>query len=506
MAQTAIVTLMLTQTKPLFGTQTHAAETAVEVLWAVGLVNAVNLLDHLDGLAAGVVMIEALAAAAILALHGAMTMAGLGVATAAAAAGFFVYNFNPASIFMGDAGALTLGLLLAILTLEIGRFPVSSPIGHVVTPLLVAFVPLMDTAIVTMTRLATGHRISRGGQDHSSHRLVRLGLNDRRAAMLLYALAAIAGGFAVQLTMWPDAIMNMAVPFLLLGFALVGMFLMNLTFDGQPPGRVYHQVHRLARAILTLAYKRRAVEVALDALVITCAYYGALLIKLDFAVSRAQASALNRELPWVLMVSYAGLLSARTYRGIWQFAALADGWRLMRASGAVALILLLSARLLPLGMDLSTGLLFVVLLFNLLLGSRLSFRILARLVQVFAVSRRKILIVGAGAEGEAAARYFLRTPIGETCQMLGFLDDDEFKRGKLIHGYPVLGSLNDLGLVYRKRGFEELLVAERSLSPEDLQQVIGFAERAALMVRRFSMGIGQVEPAAPASKPVPIVK
>ncbi len=95
------------------------------------------------------------------------------------------------------------------------------------------------------------------------------------------------------------------------------------------------------------------------------------------------------------------------------------------------------------------------------------------------------MIVGSGAEGETAVRYFLGTVNAEACQMLGFVDDDEFKRSKLSHGYPVLGTLSDLARVYRARGFEELLVAEGWLSPDKLQQVIAFAECAALVVRVF---------------------
>src|SRR5690242_19547065 len=221
--QIVIVTWMLSHVPGSFGPQYRAIELAIEVLWAVGLVNAVNLLDHLDGLAAGVVMIESAAAAVILAMHGAAAMAGVGAATAAAAAGFLIYNRSPASIFMGDAGALALGLMLSLLTLEASRCSIDSPFGQLAAPILLALVPVMDTAIVSVTRLATGHRISRGGRDHSSHRLVRLGLSDRRAAMGLYVLAAVAAGFAIELSRWPGPILNMTMPSLLLGFVLGGM-------------------------------------------------------------------------------------------------------------------------------------------------------------------------------------------------------------------------------------------------------------------------------------------
>src|SRR5690242_8029825 len=109
--------------------------------------------------------------------------------------------------------------------------------------------------------------------------------------------------------------------------------------------------------------------------------------------------AINRELPWVLAISYAGMFAARSYRGIWRFAALADGWRLWRATGAIAMLLLVASRFIALGIDFATGLVFLLLLFNLLVGTRLSLTILHRVVQVFAVSARRIVIVGAGLEG-----------------------------------------------------------------------------------------------------------
>jgi UDP-GlcNAc:undecaprenyl-phosphate GlcNAc-1-phosphate transferase len=170
----------------------------VTVLWVVGVTNAFNLLDNMDGLSAGVAAIAAGAFCMIAALNGQFLVAALSAATAGCAAGFLRHNFHPAKIYMGDAGSLFLGFLLATLAVRLKLADTPAPVALFV-PVLVLGVALFDTTLVTVNRLH--HRLSPmvGGRDHMSHRLVWVGIPVPVSVGMIYGLAASLGFLALLL-------------------------------------------------------------------------------------------------------------------------------------------------------------------------------------------------------------------------------------------------------------------------------------------------------------------
>jgi len=170
----------------------------VTIFWLIGITNAINLLDNMDGLAAGISAIAAVFIAASFALNGQPVAAATLAAFAAALVGFLVYNSNPASIFMGDCGSMFVGFFLASSALlasagDRGR----SFIVVVAVPVLILFIPIFDTTLVTVVRKLSGRAASQGGRDHTSHRLVALGLSERRAVWMLYGFAGASGLLAM---------------------------------------------------------------------------------------------------------------------------------------------------------------------------------------------------------------------------------------------------------------------------------------------------------------------
>jgi UDP-GlcNAc:undecaprenyl-phosphate GlcNAc-1-phosphate transferase len=169
---------------------------ALTLLWVVGLTNAMNFIDNMDGLAAGLAGIAA-AWFTVLAFNEGLTLvSSLAAALAGSAVGFLIYNFNPASTFMGDMGALVLGFVLAALgiKLEFGTTPLNL---SWMVPILVLGVPLTDIALVVFTRLREGRSPLQGGKDHSSHRLLSMGLSQRQTLFVLYGIAVLFGAVAV---------------------------------------------------------------------------------------------------------------------------------------------------------------------------------------------------------------------------------------------------------------------------------------------------------------------
>lgn len=168
------------------------------LVWLVGISNAVNFLDNIDGLSAGATAIAAAFFFLLASANGQYLVAIMALAVAGGCLGFLRYNFNPAVIFMGDAGTLFLGFLLAI----IGAKLQPGPTGWwgLLAAVLILILPIFDTTFVTLNRLRTGRRVTQGGKDHTSHLLVRRGLPHWQAVLVLYTVALAGGGAALALT------------------------------------------------------------------------------------------------------------------------------------------------------------------------------------------------------------------------------------------------------------------------------------------------------------------
>ncbi len=170
------------------------------VLWVVSLTNAMNLLDNMDGLSGGVALIASATFVLLAAGSGQYLVGALAAAMAGASLGFLVYNFNPASIFMGDSGSLFLGFMLAALGIKL-RFPTNVYTVTWMIPPIVLGVPLFDTTLVVVSRLRRGlNPLSTPGKDHFSHRLVYLGYTKREAVLLIYLLSGALGEVALFIT------------------------------------------------------------------------------------------------------------------------------------------------------------------------------------------------------------------------------------------------------------------------------------------------------------------
>jgi UDP-GlcNAc:undecaprenyl-phosphate GlcNAc-1-phosphate transferase len=173
------------------------ANVALTLLWTIGITNAINLLDNMDGLASGVTAVAAGWFLVLAAMNGQVLVSSLAAAVLGACAGFLVYNFNPASIFMGDSGSLFLGFVLAGLGVKL-RFPANVPWVTWMVPVLVLGVAVFDTTLVVVSRLRRGKNpLTTPGKDHVSHRLVARGWTTREAVLLIYLAGCCCGGVAI---------------------------------------------------------------------------------------------------------------------------------------------------------------------------------------------------------------------------------------------------------------------------------------------------------------------
>jgi UDP-GlcNAc:undecaprenyl-phosphate GlcNAc-1-phosphate transferase len=237
---------------------------AATVLWVVTITNALNLLDNMDGLAGGVAAVASVFFFLIATLTHQNLIAPLSAILVGACIGFLVYNFNPASIFMGDTGSLFLGFVLAAVAIKVD-FPANYDIVTWMVPVLVLGVPLFDTALVTISRIRRGIPISRGGKDHFSHRLVALGLTRREAVLVLYLVQG-ALGVAALVVMQADIIEGYLVGLFVLVCATVAAYRLEKVDLSQtnpapaganPPVPLSHRLSRRKRLEAAVAAEHK---------------------------------------------------------------------------------------------------------------------------------------------------------------------------------------------------------------------------------------------------------
>ncbi len=217
------------------GVQVHIwgnwLDIAVTFIWVVGITNAMNLLDNMDGLSGGIAMIAAVFFTLLAALSDQSLVGSLAAALAGGCAGFLVYNWNPARIFMGDTGSLFLGFLLAAVGIKL-RFPSNSDTITWMIPVLVMGVPVFDTTLVFLSRLRRGKNpLTTPGKDHISHRLALLTGSRREAVLLCYLLAGalgLASIFITQATVTEATIVGVA----LLAFLFYGLWWLEFRHGG----------------------------------------------------------------------------------------------------------------------------------------------------------------------------------------------------------------------------------------------------------------------------------
>jgi UDP-GlcNAc:undecaprenyl-phosphate GlcNAc-1-phosphate transferase len=205
--------------------------TAVTIFWIVGICNSINFFDNLDGAASGAVAIAALGVFVIAFDRGQELVSALSIVTAGATIGFLMWNKSPAKIYMGDAGALFLGIIISVATIRLN--PGITPTWQsLAIPVMLLAVPLLDTCVAVFSRLARGLSPLTGGKDHLSHRLVRGGLTRPMAAISLWSASGVCTLFALGIYFFADSLGSVLVAVFAAGWLLaLTLFLRTPSHD-----------------------------------------------------------------------------------------------------------------------------------------------------------------------------------------------------------------------------------------------------------------------------------
>jgi UDP-GlcNAc:undecaprenyl-phosphate GlcNAc-1-phosphate transferase len=475
----------------LYWIESMTADAMLTFIWIVGVTNAFNLMDNMDGLAAGIAIIVSLTLlAGFLGNDESRPYAAYLALLIGALAGFLVYNFNPASIFMGDSGSLFIGLTLATLALQPAAGHKSGPgvLAVIGAPLMVLLVPIFDTTLVTVARLLSGRNPGRGGRDHSSHRLVAIGLSERRAVGVLWTLAGVGGLLALALrTVTPDVAAPVAVAFVL-AMVIFAVYLARVKVYEEPDEQLLAS-GRVTPVVVGFMYKRRAAEVLLDFCLVPLSYYAAYRLRFEGPEFVTFFPSFLSSLPIVVGLQIAALFVVGGYRGLWRYFGLMDGVVFAKgvllgtAAIVVAVVYLFRFEHYSRGVFV----IYAALLMLALIGSRASFRLISEFVQR-RQSGRRLVVYGAGDGGSIVSRELMASKT-EQYAMVGFIDDDPAKFKTRVHGFTVIGGLDALTNLIAAGGVDDVVISIRTIEPARLKHLEGVCSQHGVTLRRIQFSL-----------------
>ena len=436
----------------------------IAILWIVAVTNALNLLDNMDGLCAGIAAIAAIVFAVDL-LDQPTVLSSYAAALAGACLGFLVYNFRPASIFMGDGGSLFLGISLATLSVVGGGQAGSHVALAVAIPVFILLIPIFDTTFVTVSRVLSTRSAAQGGRDHTSHRLVAMGFSETEAVLILWALGAAGGAAAVLGRYATFADMRLFAALLLLGLALLGLQLARVrVYDGKDFSLLLGR--RYTPLLMNVTYKRRIFEVLLDLLLVTFCYYAAYVIRFDRDIA-LYTGLFSQSLPIIVACQLTSFFVSGVYRGTWRYVGVGD---LTTYAKGIGLGVLSSVMMLVYlyrfeGYSRGVFLIDTMLLALLVIGSRVSVRLIGDAAGRHRRTGRRVLIYGAG-DGGALVLRELRNNSSHGLEPVGFIDDDRAKHSTRMLRLPVLGGLDQLEQLIEERQPQAVILSTSKLGTQ----------------------------------------
>ena len=458
---------------------------AISLFWLVGITNAINILDNMDGLAAGITLVASVALWAFGLLYGNVHVGRAALLLAGASLGFWVYNFNPARIFMGDCGSLFLGFTLGSLSLlaassiapsyaSSGYALVTNVMLVILMPMAVMIIPLFDTALVTFTRVQHGRPFYQGGRDHTSHRLVLLGFSEKKTVLTLMAWAGLVSLLILYLA--GRSAEGVVVVLGVVGVIALffGAFLTQIDKqiydDIAPPPNTPGRESLLS----VMLNKKQMLQAAVDTLLLILAHLTAYLLRYEGVIDQMNWSLIEKSLPLIIPVKLCCFWAFGLYRGQWRYVSINDFWQLLKGVG--------TGSLLSIGMLLYLyrfqGFSRVVFINDAVWtviyigGVRYLLRLFKEYFDIQEERRRTtpILIFGAGDGGDLFLRE-LRKNKSHDFIPVGFIDDDPAKKGQVIHGVKVLGNREDLPAIVKKNGIQKIFVAIMSGSEGSLKEI-----------------------------------
>lgn len=471
----------------------------ITIVWIVGITNAFNLIDGLDGLASGTAVIALATIGTISFFHGQIEMVLITLMLAGAAMGFLWYNFRPAKVFLGDSGSLFLGFMLALLSIQ--SFAKVSTSFALLVPLLALGLPIMDT-LLSMTRrflswfLPEKHSrtnpvsfrkifssIFQPDKSHVHHQLLQKGLSHKGTVLVLYAISAFFGIMAVAISLTTNVDTLIFIILALAGFTFAGISRLK-----------YKEIALLHNGIFLALYNklfinRQNVLKGIDCLFIAIAMIGGLFVT-QSGFSTQSVAEVSQQIDFSLLAAVITLqFSVFQFSGLYRETipqiGIADVVQITKCVGLASVISTAFIHMAPFW---TFENIFILLFFNfyilitLVLGLRISFQLLKHLYRTSRQGNHNVLIYGAGEQGMNTLNRILSMK-SATYTPIGFLDENPDLEGKLINGFKVYGGHWKLERLIKEFDIDCLFIAGNKLNREVEQRILQLAREYRLKLR-----------------------
>jgi UDP-GlcNAc:undecaprenyl-phosphate/decaprenyl-phosphate GlcNAc-1-phosphate transferase len=438
----------------------------ISVMWLVGITNAFNIIDGLDGLAAGLAFISAFAVSAVFVTSGQTPAALLPLVLAGAIAGFLPYNVYPARIFLGDTGATAIGFALGVMALKGGS---TMSVGFAAaTPVLIMGLPIADTLVAIARRLVRlgerqGGGVFHADRNHVHHRLLALGLNHRNAVLVLYAL-----GILTAVVSYASLFVSNRESALLL-LALITAGAIGLNRLG------YDEFALLRRGTILRVYEAPVLRSSMFVVFVDIAFvcvsaYLAVALKTDDWLLQSERVTVLRLAVSLVPLSIGVFWKTKLYEGSWRLATIND---YARATAACAIVVALSLVLwawqfqtLPASLIVVYGLVSA----SFVVGSRAAYRLLVNAERAPAPPAMPALIYGPNPGDFAQARDLIDRAASFGLRPVGFLTSTADGHGQWLAGLKVCGAIDDLPRLARSSGAKAVILAGPRATPASISR------------------------------------
>ena len=468
------------------------------ILWLVGITNALNLIDGLDGLSAGTSFIVSLTIGLIAYINGNAGIVFVTLCLAGSLLGFLPYNFHPAKIFLGDSGSLLLGFILAVISIQ-GSSKGPALVG-LLAPILALGFPIMETLLSMIRRFLRSIRIIddptrngrfrtvpvskpsifRADKDHFHHRLLKFGYSQKKAVILLYAICIALSVLAFLVVAIEDLNLTAALAAIIIVF-FIGIKRLK-----------YDEFRILENGLLIPLFSypiinKSLFQVFIDLGMISFSFYLSFLL-LFRGFDGPVRELFVRSLSIVLLVKIVVFHFSGLYKRSWVYSRLEDALAVLKATFLSSLI---SVVVLAFIFKLESfgGIVLFVLDFYLLLtgvaGLRISHHVFISYYRRSAAQRgKKVLIYGAGGRGSTVLRE-IRKNGNYSFSPAGFMDDSPEKKGIQMQGVPVLGSIEDLDEIFRENNISEIIVSTTKIGRDKIKRLTEFGKQKGIVIRQY---------------------
>lgn len=475
------------------------------VIWIVGVTNAFNLIDGLDGLASGTALIALATIGTITFIYGQIETVLICIILGGSVLGFLWYNFRPARVFLGDSGSLFLGFILALLSIQsFTKIPTSFAL---LVPFFALGLPIMDTFLSMIRRFlswflpekyATSHNVSfkqmikslfQPDKSHVHHQLLQKGFSHKHTVLVLYIVSAIFGAGAIAIALTTEMDTTIFTLLILAGIIHIGINKLK-----------YKEIALLHNGIFLNLYNKLLInrhnfQKAVDCLFIAIAFLGSVMVTQSIESSQALTGGIG----WAAVL-FIGLLQINIfwfsglYRETIQQIGIADVFHIAKSVVLAVTISVTCLYIAPFWQIEHPFTLLVVnfyFLATLVLGLRITFHLLKHLFRCSRSGNSRVLIYGAGEQGMLTLNRLL-TMNPATYTPMGFLDEDPNMEGKLINGFQVYGGHWKLERLIKEKGINHLFIATDHLKSEIQQRIFRTARQYNLKVRRLQVQLREV--------------